>query len=317
MKLQNSNSFKIKNNHLIYLKKRGGMFILPILELKNLFCIDKTIGYYEKGKKIIIEECDDDRSAIIEHGKLCDAIYNWHKRKSRISIIKSIMKWGVLPFLSAILIISLYTTILQGVAFQQFYFQNQVAHTQLNSAQVPPQIVQSAQQIVQSPEQKKNPIIGTKQLATILEDGTKSGEFTINSEVSSKTKLFVFTDPLCPYWKKLDKVLSEVKSDYSIYLFPINVISNDLVLNNLAEISCEKDVEKKKSLWNSLINDTYASVSPQEKICSDRIEANSNVFRSLRLTGTPAVFNENGVQVPNNVLSDSLSLKNWIKANGQ
>lgn len=308
VKLLNSSSFKVKNSRIIYWqdKKEKSIIIIPIVDVKHLFCLNNVIGYYQRGKKIIIEECIDDYRATQEYKKLCDTVYKWHKRRGMMNVIRSIVKWGLIPFILAIFVVSLYSTVLQNIAFQQYYFKSlSFQNNNLLKSQTP--------QILQ-PESKSS--IKTKQLAMILDDGAKSGKFTINWEnSSSKTKLFVFTDPLCPYCKKLDKVLNEVKSEYSIYLFPINVISGDLVANNLAEISCITDMELKKRLWEALINDTYSAVSPQHESCFDTLEANSNVFRSLNLAGTPAVFNENGIQVPNNVLNDSSSLKNWILAN--
>lgn len=331
--------FKVKNNRIIYFKNvpeapnNYSIFVLPMVSLSNLFCINDTVGYYENGKKIIIDKYDSSYIARVHYyNSLCKIIYNWHKKQGRLTVIKSLIKWIFVPFISVILVISLYSTILQSIAFQQFYFsslatqknyelESQLSHQ--NSEQYLVQPLNESESQLSSPKvqplKQQNPIIGTKQLATILEDGTKSNEFTINSEnPSSKTKLFVFSDPLCSYCKKLDKVLDEVKSDYSVYIFPVNVVSDDLVLDNLAEISCEPDVQRKLELWHSLINDTYSSLDvKKEKICSDRIEANSKVFRSLNVSGTPAVFNENGIQVPNNVLSDSATLKNWILNNGQ
>lgn len=323
--------FKVKNNRIIYFKNvpedpnNYSIFVLPMISLSNLFCINNTVGYYENGKKVIIDTYDSSYIARVHYYNcLCDAIYNWHKRQGRLTVIKSLFKWIFIPFISAILVISLYSTILQGIAFQQFYFSNLTTQTesnQKNNYELEPSssLRQNLPQNNELVPPKQNSIIGTKQLATILEDGTRSNEFTINSvHPTSKTKLFVFSDPLCPYCKKLDKVLDEVRSDYSVYIFPVNVISNELVLDNLGEISCEPDIQRKLSLWHSLINDSYSLVDTKiNQTCIDRIEGNSKVFRSLNVSGTPAVFNENGVQVPNNVLSDSSSLKSWVSSNGQ
>jgi TrbB protein len=327
MKIFNSKFFKIKNNRIIYFNPdelNPSVFILPIANINNLFCIDNEIGYFENGRKIIIATYDNNTMARGNYWVLCKSIYQWNKKQGILTILKSIIKWVLVPFISAILIISLYSTILQSIAFQQFYFSNLTARTQFSQKY---NYEPETQQLRQNNEnesldkslRKQNSIIGTKQLATILEDGTKSNEFTINLEnPSSKTKLFVFSDPLCPYCKKLDKILDEVKSDYSVYIFPVNVISHELVLDNLAEITCEPNIQRKLDLWHSLINETYSLVDVQnKKICVDRIEANSKVFSSLNVPGTPAVFNENGVQIPNSVLNDSANLKNWISKNGQ
>lgn len=318
----NSKSFEIKNNRLIYFKKNTNeinntsVFIINISDIINLTCFDKKIFLgSNKEKEIIIDEFINDYDAVEQYKKIYHSIYKYHQRLGRKKILKSIIKWFLIPIFSFIFIISLYSTVLQNTAFQQIFLKTLMIKNQ------DPNSLKSATPDTPDTgyQHKQSSIVGTKQLAVILEDGTKSGLFTINSENPlSKTKLFVFTDPLCPYCQKLDKVLNEIKSEYSVYLYPVNVISNDAVLNNLAEISCESDVERKKVLWNSLINNTYSTdIHIQDDKCFKSIEANSNVFKSLGLAGTPAVFNENGIQIPNNVLENSIKLKKWIAENAQ
>lgn len=55
VKLLSSSSFKVKNSRIIYWqdKKEKSIIIIPIVGVKNLFCLNNVIGYYQRGKKLL------------------------------------------------------------------------------------------------------------------------------------------------------------------------------------------------------------------------------------------------------------------------
>lgn len=106
---------------------------------------------------------------------------------------------------------------------------------------------------------------------------------------NGKRKLAIFTDPNCPYCKRLEKELSGV-SDVTLYLFmyPIFPGSHDIVRNVL----CSRDPVK---AWNDWM---LKDISPAKAVCKTRTDQVMALGQKLHVNGTPNLIFGNGIQAP-------------------
>lgn len=106
---------------------------------------------------------------------------------------------------------------------------------------------------------------------------------------NGKRKLAIFTDPNCPYCKRLEKELSGV-SDVTLYLFmyPIFPGSAEIVRNVL----CSKDPVK---AWNDWM---LKDISPAKAVCKTQTDKVMALGQKLHVNGTPNLIFGNGIQAP-------------------
>ncbi len=106
---------------------------------------------------------------------------------------------------------------------------------------------------------------------------------------NGKRKLAIFTDPNCPYCKRLEKELNGV-SDVTLYLFmyPIFPGSSEIVRNVL----CSKDPVK---AWNEWM---LKEISPAKAVCKTQTDKVMALGQKLRVNGTPNLIFGNGIQAP-------------------
>ena len=106
---------------------------------------------------------------------------------------------------------------------------------------------------------------------------------------NGKRKLAIFTDPNCPYCKRLEKELSGV-SDVTLYLFmyPIFPNSSEIVRNVL----CSKDPVR---AWNDWM---LKDISPAKAVCKTQTDKVMALGQKLHINGTPNLIFGNGIQAP-------------------
>jgi len=106
---------------------------------------------------------------------------------------------------------------------------------------------------------------------------------------NGKRKLAIFTDPNCPYCKRLDKELTGV-SNVTLYLFlyPIFPGSPEIVRNVL----CSKDPVK---AWNDWM---LKEISPAKAVCNTQTDKVMALGQKLHVNGTPNLIFGNGIQAP-------------------
>lgn len=105
---------------------------------------------------------------------------------------------------------------------------------------------------------------------------------------TGKRQLAVFSDPNCPYCKRLEEDLKKLK-DVTIYtfIFPIKPQS----------VAVSKDVwcsENRAYAWQNLME---KGQQPKKKSCDHPIERNLALGKKLGLNGTPALIFANGWKV--------------------
>ena len=110
---------------------------------------------------------------------------------------------------------------------------------------------------------------------------------------SGKKKLFVFSDPDCPYCKQVEKQFGDLKN-VSIYIFPMPLAGlHPNAVATTENIWCSKD---KATAWHGYVaNGT--PVAPVAK-CDTPIDRNLALAQKYGINGTPALIFEDGTIMP-------------------
>lgn len=123
-------------------------------------------------------------------------------------------------------------------------------------------------------------------------------------------RLFVFSDPDCPYCRKLEGTLTKL-SDVSVYIFPFPLAGHQ----NAAEVSegiwCQKD---RAAAWRAYQDLTLVTREPQlldawqdylrkhnqpvRPTCDNPLARNLEFGRQWNIAGTPALVFEDGTLIP-------------------
>jgi thiol:disulfide interchange protein DsbC len=103
--------------------------------------------------------------------------------------------------------------------------------------------------------------------------------------------MVVFADPNCGYCKKLEKTFTEM-NNVTIYTFLMPILSADSTTKS-KQIWCAADPAKSWVDW--MVN----GVSPSGKQdCSNPLDKNLALGKSLNISGTPAIFFTDGSRIP-------------------
>ena len=103
---------------------------------------------------------------------------------------------------------------------------------------------------------------------------------------NGKRQIAIFSDPNCPYCKKLEVELAKL-NDLTIYTFVTALKPQSIAPSK--QIFCEASPAL---AWNNLINKGIAPKT--SKSCENPIERNIKLAKSLKLSGTPGIVFSNG-----------------------
>ena len=106
---------------------------------------------------------------------------------------------------------------------------------------------------------------------------------------TGKHVLAVFSDPNCPYCKKLDSELASLK-DVTIYTFMYPIKNQSVAPSKKVWCSPNKDYA-----WNKLIQNGTQPAAGYD--CINPIDRNLQLGRTLGIQGTPAIVFSNGFKV--------------------
>ncbi len=106
---------------------------------------------------------------------------------------------------------------------------------------------------------------------------------------NGKRVLAMFTDPYCPYCRRLEQALLQI-DDIAVYVFMYPVIRPDLADHSRA-VWCAPDRVK---AWLDLAAADSPKVTPGGAGCANPIDKVLELGRSLRVSGTPTLFFANG-----------------------
>jgi len=108
-------------------------------------------------------------------------------------------------------------------------------------------------------------------------------------------KFAVFSDPDCPFCKKLEQGLEKLNvTDYTayIFLFPLKELHPEAT-QRAESIWCSKD---KAAAWsNYMVKDT----APEKATCSNPLASNEKLADQIGVIGTPTIYLQNGEMTQN------------------
>ena len=113
-------------------------------------------------------------------------------------------------------------------------------------------------------------------------------------------KLYVFSDPDCPFCHQLEDELVRVK-DVTIYVFEFPLESLHPNARKMAEnIWCSKD---KGQAWRDYLRN---NTQPADAKCDNPIARNIEIAQKFQILGTPALIFEDGTLVPGAIPADRI-----------
>jgi thiol:disulfide interchange protein DsbC len=123
---------------------------------------------------------------------------------------------------------------------------------------------------------------------------------------NAKKKVVVFTDPDCPYCRKLHEEMKQVlakRKDVAFYIFLFPLEMHKDAYKKVQAILCEKSL--------TLLDDAFAGKPlPEPKCSNEPVEKNKALAKSLKFSGTPTLVREDGMVLSGTRPADVLS--NWI-----
>lgn len=105
---------------------------------------------------------------------------------------------------------------------------------------------------------------------------------------NGKRELVIFSDPNCPYCKKLETELDKL-NDVTIYTFIYSLKPQSIAVSK--QIWCDAN---QAYAWKNLLE---KNIQPKAKTCANPIERNLELGRKLGVTGTPTLIFSNGLKM--------------------
>lgn len=105
---------------------------------------------------------------------------------------------------------------------------------------------------------------------------------------NGKRELAIFSDPNCPYCKKLETELDKL-NDVTIYTFIYPLKQQSIAVSK--QIWCDAN---QAYAWKNLLE---KNIQPKAKTCANPIERNLELGRKLGVTGTPTLIFANGLKM--------------------
>ncbi len=166
---------------------------------------------------------------------------------------------------------------------------------------------------------KKNVLVGQSiQIVPIENVGKPAPEKKVNfSKIplkdaivlgpkKAKKKVAVFTDPDCPYCRKLHEEMKQLlakRNDMAFYIFLRPLAMHKDAYKKSQTILCEKSL--------TLLDDAFSGKPLPEPTCSkEQVEKNITLAESLGFNGTPMIVRDDGTVMPGYLPADQLSA--WI-----
>lgn len=106
---------------------------------------------------------------------------------------------------------------------------------------------------------------------------------------SGKRSLAMFSDPYCPYCRRLEQVLLQL-DDITVYVFMYPVI-RPAAADHSRAVWCSKDRAK---AWLELAAAEKPKIPAAAATCANPVDKVLELGRSLRINGTPTLFFANG-----------------------
>lgn len=118
--------------------------------------------------------------------------------------------------------------------------------------------------------------------------------------VPAEKRVYVFTDPDCPYCQKIEPTLEQMASEgYSVTIFPVAI--HESSKEKVRAIACAANTEKLK-IWQSFMSGKESKVKYDSQ-CQSGLDADVRAlgfFENAGLEYTPTLINDYGVVLTGN-----------------
>lgn len=123
---------------------------------------------------------------------------------------------------------------------------------------------------------------------------------------NAKKKVAVFTDPDCPYCRKLHEAMKQLldkRNDVAFYIFLRPLPMHKDAYKKSQTVLCEKSLK--------LLDDAFSGKPLPEPACSkDKLEKMISLAKSFGFNSTPTIVRDDGTVMPGYLPADQLSA--WI-----
>lgn len=118
----------------------------------------------------------------------------------------------------------------------------------------------------------------------------KSLEVVMGKTAGPNKRLYVFSDPLCPYCKRLEPQLAAMAArGYEVHIFPTPV--HDEAKPLIAGIAC---ADNKANAWRDAITNEHATTDGECREGKIAADESLRFFRQFGFNSTPTVINDTG-----------------------
>lgn len=218
-----------------------------------------------------------------------------------------VAKWGVVPIAVTLAVLSLNLALVRSMEAR--------AATPIGGSASMPALASgaAASPAMTASSQPSGP--SESELAKAMQDGTKSGRYSIPLSSGPKGTLYVFSDPACSYCRALEPELVKLGKNYTIHIFPVSVIGGQASANAISSVMCRKAAQR-TAAWKALLTKSGTSESP----CADgddAIAANDKMFRAIGFSGTPAILGGDGSTYPDAGHNTEATILRWLNRPGR
>lgn len=261
---------------------------------------------HETGKRVLIDSFSGAHLADNALQEVRHLVSRYMLRRRVASWLTGALKWIVAPIVALMFVLSLNTI---ATAMLVSGGSDGVAHpaVQMNTG-VPREVAATAPSALSDAVPRPEP----GALASALESGANSGKYSVTLSEGTKGTLYVFSDPSCPYCRRLEPVLEALSSDYKVVVFPVSVVGGRQSQSLLNTVFCTPTGQGRASAWKAIAQGDHGSASPESCAdASEAIAANDEFFRAMNFPGTPTIINAAGMEFPTNRRADAENLAAW------
>lgn len=152
--------------------------------------------------------------------------------------------------------------------------------------------------------------VRNKSLASLEFKGLPFSDAIKAVKGNGKRQLVVFADPNCGYCKELERQLVKI-DNVTIHTFLFPILGPDSVAKS-RDIFCAKDNDR---VWTDWMISRKAIPAASSSCTAVALERNVALGRRLKVTGTPAMFFEDGKRVPG--AADAQAIETQLQASSK
>lgn len=268
--------------------------------------LDREVRFAIEGDAIRANYVSDPAPALVERFASAELAKNaYHHlqsvvkryvfmRRIRSGVIRLTM-WGVAPLLLTVTVLTL------NLALTRNMDAHAATPAAVTATAAAPAIAAAAQAVATA---------SPAELARAMQDGTRSGRYSIPLSSGPRGTFYVFTDPACSYCRDLEPELAKLAKNYTIHLFPVSVIGGKSSANAMSGIMCRKPHQRAVA-WKTLMSRLSTTDAPC-KDGNDAIAANDKIFFTAGFAGTPAIIGADGSIYPDAGHNTEATILRWL-----